>query len=118
MFFFCRWELVDDHSELTTYLGKGDNRNARLHTKMVASRLNRLPSDSSAQPGLRPLIRERMLDALSGLPVRDEVGLSHLHMYQANYPLPGLALMHFRWGCACRFSSDTLGDPALELGLE
>ena len=65
-----------EDSELATYLGKGDNRNARLHTKMVAGRLNRLPSnvtDDNARE-LRQKIREDMLWALTKMPLRDEVG--------------------------------------------
>ena len=70
---------MSEDSELSMYIGKGDNRNARLHTKMVANRLNRLPrqtqtpSADNRKENLRPKIREAILGALLGMPVRDEV---------------------------------------------
>ena len=98
----CRYELVDeDSSSLQDYISQGDNRNARLHTQIVATRLNALSSGDDTGGGggdggfsgaptsdggggsgggdddvtmLRKKIRRAMLSALKDLPLRDEVG--------------------------------------------
>ena len=91
-----RYELVnEDSSSLQDYIRQGDNRNARLHTQIVASQLNRLSSSSSQQDVtptassqsdgragadddddvmvVRKKIRRAILGALRDLPLRDEV---------------------------------------------
>ena len=90
-----RYELVnEDSSSLQDYIRQGDNRNARLHTQIVASQLNRLssssqqdvtPTASSQSDGragvdddddvmvVRKKIRRAILGALRDLPLRDEV---------------------------------------------
>ena len=106
----CRYELVDeDSSSLQDYISQGDNRNARLHTQIVATRLNALSSGDDTGGGgdggfsgaptgdggggdgdvtsLRKKIRRAMLSALKDLPLRDEVRtvdaptVRHLRMY-------------------------------------
>ena len=75
--FLPRYGLVAENaSSLHDYITQGDNRNARLHTQIVATRLNRLHDDpaNSTQP-LRQRIRRAMLWALKDLPLRDEVSL-------------------------------------------
>ena len=76
--------MVSQDSELSVYLDQGDNRNARLLTKMVAARLNRLPrhdvdvddvDDVDDEDRIRFKIRESILEALVGMPVRNEVGI-------------------------------------------
>ena len=82
-FCICRYSLVSERnsSALQTYVQEGDNRNARLHTQIVANRLNRLGRDP-ADPGvrghgeaqrLREKIRRAMLWSLKDLPIRDQV---------------------------------------------
>ena len=103
--------MDEDSSSLQDYISQGDNRNARLHTQIVATRLNALSSGdddtgggdgdggfSGAPTGdggggdgditsLRKKIRRAMLSALKDLPLRDEVRtvdaptVRHLRMY-------------------------------------
>jgi len=71
----CRYGLVrEGHSALYTYVQEGDNRAARLHSQIVATRLNRLHATSDPTPvAKRRQIRTALLATLKGLPLRDEV---------------------------------------------
>ena len=60
---------------LQKFIQHGDNRNARLHTQLVARRLNRLQPASDNSLQLRERTRRAMLWALKDLPVRNEVGV-------------------------------------------
>lgn len=76
----CRYSMVNNatNSTLQQYIGEGNNRQARLMSQMVATRLNRLPAVNMSQActyrrHLRIASRLAMLSSLGGLPIRDEV---------------------------------------------
>lgn len=70
-----RLNLVEqENSTLKTYVSKGDNRNARLHTQLVAHRLNRLhKKGNDSDNSIRAKIRTTLLSTLKDLPMRDKV---------------------------------------------
>ena len=69
---------------METYLQLGSNSIVRLHSLLLASRLNRItPTDAAAAAAdagggdeLHQLIRSSLLSALSTLPLRDVVSLT------------------------------------------
>ena len=66
---------------LETYLDLGSNSIVRLHSLLIASRLNRIrpddrDDDDDDDVKLRPLIRSSLLMALSSLPLRDVVSFN------------------------------------------
>lgn len=86
LLFYFSYNLVDSftNSTLNKYIVEGDNRNARLLSQMVASRLNRRNKYSCSNQldsincfnrrnVLRRSTRESILSFLVDLPVREEV---------------------------------------------
>ncbi|KAK2159446.1 hypothetical protein LSH36_153g04086 [Paralvinella palmiformis] len=86
-----KYDLVEeDGSMLQKFIQHGDNRNARLHTQLVARRLNRLQPASDNSLQLRERTRRAMLWALKDLPVRNESAATRrrLMLIRASRPSP------------------------------